>query len=338
MKCRQRGFALFELIIAALVATLLAVWASDALVRKAQEASAQAVAVWMEGVKEAVALYLVRYAGDLRNAELVGDLAGHGFADWRSPTLAELKQGHLLSAGYPEVYGRNLRLAVRVLRQGVCPGDTCVSEAVVYLTSPLDIALTGRSGGSVLAAWLAAAKGYGGVVARADETRLAGTSYVYANPPDPEMPTLPAGVVALAITQAGAAGFPYLKVGDERDPEFSSDLTVAGTIKTNSGLRAQSSLWLGTQAVAMTSCPENGLLVREQFGGVLVCRSYLWRSAGGRGGGGYSVNSVSGCLPSATNPVTGACSCPSGYSLVLISDSGPQADAQGRTRGYLCTG
>lgn len=338
MENRQRGFALFELIVAALIATLLAVWASEALVRKAQEASAQAVAAWMGGVKEAVAYYLIRHAGDLREASAASDLAGKGYADWRAPSLTELKGAGLLSAGYPEVYGRGLRLAVRVLRQGTCPGDECSSEALVHLTSPLDLAISGQPGDAVLAAWLLAAQGHGGVVARANQSQLAGASFAYANPPDPEMAVLPAGVVALAVTQAGGSAFPYLKVGDDRDPMFSSALTVAGTIKTSTGLRAQSSLWLGSQAIAMTSCPENGLVVREQFGGMLVCRSYLWRSAGGRGGGGYSVNSVSGCLLSATNPVTGGCSCPSGYALVMISDSGPKADAEGRTRGYLCTG
>ncbi|MFA7623339.1 MAG: hypothetical protein WCY47_00175 [Pusillimonas sp.] len=338
MNCRQRGFALFELIVAALIATLLAVWASEALVRKAQEASAQAVAVWMEGVKDALAHYLIRHAASLREATAPGDLEVTGYADWRTPTLAELKGDGLLSVGYPEVYGRDLRLATRVLPQGVCPGDTCAFEAVVYLTSPLDLAIMGRPGDAVLAAWLLAAQGHGGLVARADQSRLAGASFAYVNPPDPEMTALAPGVVALAVTQAGGSAFPYLKVGDERDPLFSAALTVAGTIKSGSGVRAQSSLWLGTQAVAMTSCPENGLVVREQFGGMLVCRSYLWRSAGGRGGGGYSVNSVSGCLSSASNPITGGCSCPSGYSLVLISDSGPKADAEGRTRGYLCAG
>ena len=335
---KQLGFALFELIVAVLITTLLAVWASDALVRRAHEASAEAVAAWMEGVKGGVATYLVRHAESLRAAVSESDLSGQGYADWRAPTLPELKQDGVLSAGYPEIYGRDLRVAARVIRRGVCPGDECSIEAIIYVMSALDVAVSGHRNESILASWLMAAKGQGGMVTHADTTRVAGASFSYTNPPDPVMPLLPAGTVALAINQTGAASFPYLKVGDTRDPQFASALSVSGVISSGTALRSQSNLWLGQQAIEQTSCPENGLVVREQFGGLLVCRSYLWRSAGGKGGGGFSVNSVTGCVAMAANPRTGTCTCPTGYSTVLVSDSGPKADATGRTVGYLCVG
>lgn len=335
---QQRGFALFELLVAVLITTLLAVWASDTLVRRARDASAEAVAAWMQGAKEAMTAYLVHHAEPLRMAEANDSLAGYGYADWRSPTLGELKQEGLLSPGFPEVYGRTLRIASRVVRRGVCPGEACLIEAVIYLTSALDFALSGHSDEAVLATWLMAAHGEGGMVTFADQGRLSGASFSYSNPLEPDMSALPAGTVALAVTQDSLAAFPYLKVADIRDPKFGSTLTVAGTVSSGVALRSQSSVWLGQQATENTSCPENGLIVREQFGGMLVCRGYLWRSAGGKGGGGFSVNSVTGCIPAATNPRTNTCGCLAGYSAVLVSDSGPKADAEGRTRGFMCVG
>ena len=337
-RSRQSGFALLELLVVMLVTTLLAVWASDALVRRAQEASAQAVAVWMLDVRKAAGQYLVQYAQLLRESTADTDLLVQGYANWRTPTLAELKQDGLLSAGYPEVYGRDLRLHVRVLSRGVCPGDECAHEAVVYLGAPLDLALTRRVNEGLLATWLISAGGQGGLVSAQHSGRFAGASFSYPNPLQADLALLPVGTVGMAVTQSAAAGFPYLKEGDERDPRFASTLSVAGETASATGVRAQSSVWVGGQAVAQTPCAENGLIVREQFGGLLVCRSYQWRSAGGKGGGGFSVNTVSGCLLAARNPLTNDCSCPAGYATVLVSDSGPKADAEGRTRGYMCVG
>lgn len=338
MSERQRGFALFELIVAALIATLLAVWASDALVRRTQEASVEAVAAWMSTAKAGVGQYIGLHGDALRQATMPQDLAAQGFVDWRAPTLSELKLSGVLSASFPEVYGRNLQLGVQLLRQGDCPGDTCMLEAIVHTTSPLDVFIGGRVNEAILAYWAMATKGQGGVVQRANPAQIAGPGFAFVNPPTPEMPLLGAGTVVMAQTQAGSSNIPYLQVGDSRDPQFAAGMTVSGSIASGASLRAQESLWLGTQAIERTPCDENGLITREAYGGLLVCRGYQWVSAGGKGGGGYAVNTVSGCSPASANPATGGCSCPAGYASVLISDSGPKADTEGRTRGYLCTG
>lgn len=334
----QRGFALTELMIAALMATLLAVWASETWVRRTQEASAEAAAAWMLAVRVSAERYVVRYADSLRQATRPTDVSIDGVVDSAAPTLAELKQQGMLEAGFPETYGRDLRVAVRILRSGVCPGDECRIEALIHTTRALDTALAGRSHEGLLAYWLMAAGGKGGMVSHADPLQIKGAAFALPNPPLPAMAALAAGTVALKVGLDSAFSFPWLRVGDTRDPDFKADVSAAGNVVSDAAFRAQGSLWLGERAYAGAACPENGLIVREHYGGLLVCRSYQWMSAGGRGGGGYSVNTVSGCMAMAANPVTGQCSCPAGYTVVLIADSGPKADAEGRTRGYLCAG
>lgn len=334
----QRGFALIELMVAALIATLLAVWASEVMVRRTQEASAEAAAVWMQAVRLSAERYISRHADSLRQAPQLADAGIEGVADAAAPGLEELKQQGMLASGFPEAHGRDLQVAVRVLRSGDCPGDECRLDALIYSTRALDKVLAGRSHEGLLAYWLMAAGGKGGVVSYADPGQLKGAAFALPNPPLPGMPVLDSGTVALMVGLGGAFSYPWLKVGDTRNPDFGADVSVAGNVVSNEAVRAQGSLWLGERAYAGAMCPENGLIVREHYGGLLVCRSYQWVSAGGRGGGGYSVNTVSGCVAMAANPVTGLCSCPAGYTVVLIADSGPKADAEGRTRGYLCAG
>ncbi|MBC2770305.1 type II secretion system protein [Pusillimonas minor] len=334
----QRGFALIELMVAALIATLLAVWASEAMVRRTQEASAEAAAAWMLAVRLSAERYIAHYADSLRQAPQLNDADIEGVAEAQAPSLVELKQQGMLAAAFPESHGRDLQVAVRVLRNGDCPGDECRLDALVYSTRPLDKALAGRSHEGLLAYWLMAAGGRGGLVSYADPGQLKGAAFALPNPPLPGMPVLDSGTVALTVGLGGALSYPWLKVGDTRNPDFGADVAVAGSVVSNQAVRAQGALWLGERAYAGATCPENGLIVREHYGGLLVCRSYQWVSAGGRGGGGYSVNTVSGCVALAANPVTGLCSCPAGYTVVLVADSGPKADAEGRTRGYLCAG
>jgi hypothetical protein len=39
---------------------------------------------------------------------------------------------------------------------------------------------------------------------------------------------------------------------------------------------------------------------------------------------------------STANPRTGACSCPAGYSAVIVSAGGKWTDTEGWTTGYVC--
>lgn len=329
---------MLELIIAAIVTTLLTVWASNSLVNRVNDAGAQASAAWMLVVKKSVHGYMQRYAGALMQADSTEALHQHGYEDWAAPRLAELKNDGLLSPGFPESVAPGGGASIRLLRHGACPGPACRLEAIVYSNKPFLSPASGQVDEQMVAQWMLAAQGWGGHVARAHAHLVRGPAFQMPNPPAPGE-ALPAGTVALAITSEQLGPLDFLRVGDMRDPDFGAAVSVKGSISTQGGLRARQYLHLGAQANLQEPCAEDGAVAREVNGGLLVCRDHAWRSAG-RMSGGYSINLVYGCWTKAhastANPVTGQCSCPESSISVLISDSGPQTFPEGRSMGYLC--
>ncbi|MAO50899.1 MAG: hypothetical protein CML16_08490 [Pusillimonas sp.] len=333
----RRGFALLELIVAALISTLLAVWASDMWINRINDSAAQSFASWMRAAKTAAAHYLSLHGSTIRLAESAGVLNSEGYADWAQPTVPEFINQALLPLGFPTRFASGPALALQIIRTGVCPGQDCDLQALIYTEGPLVPRIGSDDYASMQAQWMLAARGDGGAVFPTTPNRISGALFGFANPPVAGAPVLPVGSVAMAVTVEQTRAMDFLKVKDERDPQFQASLSVQGIIATEKTLRATDSLWLGYRAYAQAPCPEDGLVARENFGGLLVCRGMRWVSAGGVGGGGFSVNSLTGCTMDTMNPVTGACTCPTSYTAVRIADSGVDAGA-GRTRGYMCVG
>jgi type II secretory pathway pseudopilin PulG len=335
----QQGFAILELMVAAILTTLLAVWAGNTLVNKINDAGAQASAVWMLAVKQSALGYMQRYAGVLTQTDPAAVLSGQGYADWAAPQLTELKADGLLSPGLPEFISPGGGASIRLIRSGACPGASCRLEAIVYSNTPFLSAGKQQVDEQMVAQWMMAAQGWGGSVTRAQPHLVRGSAFEMPNPPVPGN-VLPAGTVALAITSEQLGQLDFLRVGDARDPDFRGTATVAGNISTHSDLHVQQYLHLGAQASLQEPCEVDAAVARETNGGLLVCRGNIWRPAGRTGSGGYSVNLLYGCQTksgsSTENPITGTCACPAQSVSVLISDSGPQVFPEGRTMGYLC--
>ncbi|OWT65725.1 hypothetical protein CEY11_03055 [Candidimonas nitroreducens] len=336
---RQRGYVLLELMLAAVLALLLAVWGTHALALALDAAAAQSLAGWMLTVRQAAQAYIERYDGTLASATDPAALADRGYVDWAAPRLAELRADGLLSRGFPELGPLGMPVSLRILRSGTaCPdaGD-CRIEALVYSDRPLL-----RRGGvdeHMLAHWLLGAQGWGGAVQARNAGQILGSAFGYDNPPAADMQPLPAGTLAMAVTAANLAHLAYLRVGDARDPDFQGQASVAGNLETRGSLRVRDYLTIEAQESADTVCSQAGAVAREYYGGLLVCRSGSWHRIGGSGGG-FSLNTLYGCRNSngvsTANPMTDACSCPGGFAMVQVSDSGNQPAPSGRTTGYLC--
>ncbi len=335
---RQRGFALLELMIAMCLATLLAIFAAGTVANRLDDALAQSTASWMLAVNDAVRGYLLRYGNELVQAPGVGALAGQGYADWSAPTLAEFKADRLLSSGFPESGGRGLAVRIRVLRDNECPGSACVLQGLVYSSAPLARRVGAEVNEQMVAQWLLATQGKGGAVTRRQPEKILGAGFSFRNPPVDGEPMLPIGTVALAVTAEQLDALNYLRVGDTRDPLFQGTATIRENIQAQASLTVEGHVLIGAQEFSGTACAVNGQVAREYYGGLLVCRSNRWVSAGGQGGGGYSTSTVHGCTISTLNPVTGDCSCPPHYDKVRISESGSDTAPEGRVRGYLCVG
>lgn len=336
---RQGGYVLVELMLAALVAMLLAVWGAHALALALDEAAAKSLAGWMLTIRQAAQAYIERYDRLLAAAADPAALAERGYADWSAPRLAELRADGLLSRGFPKFGPLGMPVSLRILRSGPsCPAmDDCRLEALIYSGRPL--LRHGRVDEYMLAQWLLGSQGWGGTVHDHRPAQVLGASFGYDNPPAPDMGALPAGTLAMAVTAAHLSHLAYLRVGDARNPDFQGRASVAGDLETEGSLRVRNYLTIETQEDAYTACAQPGAVAREYYGGLLVCRSGAWNRVGGSGGG-FSMNTLYGCRSSSgastANPVTNACTCPAGFAIVPISDSGTHAAPEGRTTGYLC--
>ena len=336
---RQSGFILLEWVLAALLATLLAVWGSQVLVNKVNDASAQAHATWMLSLKSSVQGYVERYAQQLKQAEDGVASAIAGYADWASPSIVELKADGLLATGFPEQAKPGGGATVRLIRQGACPGDSCRLEALIHSNMPFLKKDSGRVDEQMVAQWLIASKGWGGWVNGNRPDVLAGSAFEYANPPWPGSP-LPAGTVVQALTTEQLHKLDFLRVGDTRDPEFQGAASVQGSIQTGADLHVSRYLYLNQAEHAQQACTDEGSISREERAGLLICQNHQWQPLQRRNAGGFSTNDLYGCQnnfgSSTANPVTGSCSCPLFSAIVQISDSGPQKPPDGRTLGFLC--
>lgn len=336
----QRGYALVELALILLIASLLATWGVHTLVNRINDAQARSAAAWMEAMHKAVLAYVQRFGPEIQEAEHSAALAIHGFADWRAPAFDELRQAGLLTQGMPQAAPLTGPARVSVWRRGECPGDECVVEALVHGEWPIRDGKLGEPDEAKVAQWLLASQGEGAAVHPREPDRIRGAAYSFSSTL-PDGTVLPVGTVARAVTAEHQALWSFLRVKDRRNPDFQGQLSVVGSLQTGADAVVAGQVVIGAQFHDGMECEPEKAVAHNVLGGLLVCQLGRWRSSG-RAGGGYGYNLLYGCetpegYPMA-NPVTGDCSCPWYTSTVPIYDSGPQPAPQGRQIAYLCVG
>ncbi|SAI72104.1 prepilin protein [Bordetella ansorpii] len=336
---RANGFALLELSIALLLGTLLAVWGSAALMRRADDAAAQATGTWLLEIRQAASHMLERHFDSLAAGTPPMDDQGRRlYADPLAPTLAEFKAQGLLSAGFPETAAGGGQARVRLFRPNPCPGATCRVDALVYSSQALQSA-DGAPDAMRLAVLIAATEGRGGHATAGSGGRIRGAAFDFPNPYVPTATALPAGTPVLWAGMDLATADRYVRRFDTRDPQLRTGLSASGTIVAGGRLISREYLSLGGASPG-DWCGESGLVARAPQGRMLTCRDGAWATEDGGFGGGFAENNRFGCHHytgiSTANPRTGGCSCPAGYSAVLISAGGKWNDDEGWTTGYLC--
>lgn len=342
---RQSGAALLELALAALLSVLGAAWLAQSYVAQLEEARVQSSAEWMRAARGAVAAYLQGHGKAMAAAPSEASPAVDGYARWARPTMAELRGQGLLPdtvPAAPELLG-GVQVVVR--RSGQCPGPACRLDALLYSQRPWQ---RSRPEGEVdearVARWLLATQGLGAAVWPWRAAWVQGASLRWPNPPAADLAPLPAGTVAMAVGHdVGHDQWQqtdYLRVGDERDPDFQGDASIRGHASLGGNLAVSGHLRLQGAVSTSEFCAVQGAVAMSTSQMLVVCQQSRWR--GLQSGGGFSVNERFGCQTAlgvdTSNPLTRACSCPEGYAQVLISDSGIQQAEIGRTEGYLCVG
>jgi len=331
----QSGFVLFELLLAAAVVLLIMIWGSQSIAARINDAAARDSARWMLMVRNAMHKYLEQHHDLIRQATAPDDLLLPGFQDWTSPTVAELRTSGLLSPGFPESIRPLQGATIRVLRDGACPGDACRIGAIVHGRQAFQKA-PGVADEQMMAQWLLAADGRGGIVHPSRPGLISGRTFELANPPDGG-PAVGPGSVVMAVSSDELTDAAWLRVGDTRDPRFQSDVTLQGAVSAGGSVSAGTWLRAGAIASWRNHCEPEGAIAQDVDHGLMMCRNNIWQSASGSAGG-FMENSYYGCSTSdglsTANPVTGSCSCPTGHNVVQVSES--RSDTWGTSRGFIC--
>lgn len=348
---RQHGFAMFELVLAIMISTLLGIWAASAWMRQVDDAAAQATGVWLLGVKKGVDQMLRRQSDGLMGITepRSGDFQ---FQDVWRPTVSELIQAGHLPRGFSLRPPLRYEVAIRVLPPvGDCHGQGCKIEALVY-AQPVGVASEEAADLSRIGKILMALEGFGASVHPLKTGLIKGPQVDLSNPPLPDMPALiPGSIIALGFYDSSLLSR-FVRQNDRRDTHLEAPLFVkegitvqgqihAADVSAKRRLSAGEYLQIQGQATEQAACEAEGLVGRGGEGQLLVCTKGRWVGSGGRFGGVYTWHDMYGCLPEARdilmiNPVTGWCNCPSQYLPVQISTWNRAHEPHDKIRTYIC--
>lgn len=349
---RDHGFALFELVLAIALASLIGVWAASAWIRQVDDAAAQATGVWMLAVKKAMDQMLSRQS-DLM-AGIAGARPGAGeYADLWRPQISELIAAGHLPEGFAPRPPIPHHVSIRVFDPvGDCAQVGCRIQALIQaqpIASDQMVAVDTSRLGHILAALA----GVGASVHPLRPDRIKGAMVDLPNPPRSDMTQLPAGSIAAVSLYDSSQLSHFVRRDDRRDTALAGQLNVKKGISSEAGLStlaglraagrvsAGEFLQMGGIATAFTGCDTDGLIGRNTAGDLLTCHQGRWRISDSRFGGAFSTHSTLDCHYKAwnvslVNPVTGGCYCPAGFEPFPISRWKRPGDEYDEFNTYIC--
>ncbi|HLR82355.1 MAG TPA: hypothetical protein VK051_04395 [Paenalcaligenes sp.] len=317
----QRGSVLLEYMLVMTLALLAAVWAVGAWADKKTELRITSTALWMQALQQASERYIEDYGPQLINAAPYSSvvLNGHWVADWQQPTLDELQQLGLLSPAFTHFTEPPAR--IWVFPQEPCLGGNCFLHALIVVDEPLQKS-SGVADAQGLDLWREATDGSGLTVQAPYEQWLAGPHFRWPNQ-FAQQGQLPEGTIALAV-HGEQLWLRYLRVRDERDPQFQNHLTVQGQVHSKTAVRSDGYIAMGLEAENGQTCNQVGAIAHDaHLPTLLLCREGQWQQAMARDGGYFISNQYGQCshptLGNTANPVIGACGCAPGYMPTIIA-------------------
>ncbi len=332
---QQRGFALFELVLAIALASLIGVWTATSWIKQVEDAAAQGTGIWLLTVKKAMDQMLSRQADAMTG--IAPARAGAGdYADLWRPTVAELIAAGHLPAGFALKPPLTYDVAIRVFAPvGDCEQIGCRIDALIH-AQPNHSARTGALDTNRLGMILNALEGAGASVHPLRSDRIRGALVDLPNPAFADMPQLLPGSIAVLSFYDSSTFAQFIRQDDKRDARLKGQLNVQqgitseSDIRSSAGLRAAGRIsageFLHMNGVAQeaTACDTEGLIGRNASGELLTCHQGRWLGGGSKFGGVFSIHGTYGCpknLLDATlvNPLTGGCHCPPGFQSVEIS-------------------
>ncbi len=358
----EGGFALLELIIVMALTALMALWGASAWMQQAEDAAAQSTGVWLLTLKKAVDQMLVRQA-DVLVGIVEADPKGSGYRDIWRPTLSELSAAGHLPNGFPRRSALGYEASIQVFApSGPCLTRGCKIEALVW-AKPLNGQLQQAADTNRLGKLLMALEGQGASVHPLAPQRIKGPLFDRQNPPSPEHSFFPVGTIAALSFYDSTQYAHFVRQNDLRDTRLKGGLAVDHGISTQAGVAATGAVRAGTRvsaaeylqvgafAVAGAGCEAEGLIGRASEGGLLVCHQGRWQLSGSDFGGIFMTHTWRSCHRNRhiaeffqfasdgvdmTNPRTGECSCPAGFSPRLLAVWRFQQSEPAAYRSFIC--
>jgi len=352
IKSVERGFALFELILAIAVASLVAMWSASAWMRQVDDALAQATGVWMLTLHKGMNQMLRRQSDFMSG--ITGDLASAGhYADLYAPTVAELIIAGHLPKGFALTPPIPYQIATRIFPpEGDCEKMGCRIEALIFAQPRGDQRLQ-ASDVTRIGSILTAMEGVGASVHPLNPDRIKGPGLDLHNLIGPQRIALPVGTIVSKSFYDSSHFAHLVRKEDRRDTRLEGRLDVTSGISSQADIQSMGNLHASRRvsageflhlkgtAVAQQACEADGLVSRSDSGDLLTCQSGRWISAGSRFGGVYSWHSIYGCgaVPygsDMSNPLTGGCFCPAGFNPLQISRWKGETSEIDEFRTYIC--
>jgi type II secretory pathway pseudopilin PulG len=353
-QCRraEHGFALFELILAIALATIVATWAASAWMRQVEDALAQATGAWMLSVHNSVNQMLRRQADYMSG--LTHDLsAGSHYENLLVPTIAELIHAGHLPNGFALVPPIPYLVSIRISApQGDCATMGCRIEALIFAQPPANQQAQ-ASDVTRIGHILTAMQGVGASVHPLAPDRIKGPGLEMENRIEGQSIAFPVGTIVSKSFYDSSRYAHLIRREDRRDNRLEGRLGVKNDIASDADIHAKGQLrshgrlttgeflQLQGKAVADGVCEADGLVARSDTSDLLTCHAGRWRSAGNRFGGVYSWHSNYGCSlvpygPPMPNPMSGGCFCPVGFNSVQISRWKDETSNMDDVRTYIC--
>lgn len=344
IKHSSKGYALFEVLLAGVVTTAIAVWGVNAWVNQAQESAAEATSAWLWGIKLAMdnAVFDLRNQIHLKQGKI--DITQVILPQ----TLLALKNTGHLANNYPENPPLPYAFSMRVVQESAtCLDDECALSAIMALEPTAELGATYPlwSQASVM---LMALKGQGLSVWQRFPNRLIGAQHLGSNPPGSGSPYKVGSVAVISRVMMRAP--PFVRLNESRPVSISGALTLAGSVQLKQGLVIDSVQTTGTP------CQTPGQMVRRAKGGLLVCENGLWRAVGDGLFNKLKPLAYQTCgssvpldpylewvmtmypfdFRSPVPPPPGDCHCNSGYRPVLAHSARIDPHGAGIKNGFVC--
>ena len=350
----EQGFALFELVLAIALASIVATWGVTVWMKYLDDALAQATGVWMLTVHNSVN-QMLRRESDFMSGLILDRAGAAQYGDLRAPTISELIRAGHLPRGFavtpPIPYLVSIRISAP---EGDCANMGCRIEALVFAQPTASQQAEARDV-TRIGHILTAMQGVGASVHPLAPDRIKGPGLEMENRHEGQSITLPVGTIVSKSFYDSSQFAHLIRREDRRDNrlegrlDVKKDIASAADIHAKGGLRSDGRITAGEflqlqgVAAADQACEADGLVARSDSADLLTCHAGRWRSAGGKFGGVFSMHSFYGCRsfahqPPMSNPVTGGCFCPAGFNPVKISRWKDEISNLDEYRTYICLG